>query len=376
MKRALLFCFLPIMLMGCMKKEESKLRMVVGTYTNSDSKGVYSYSVSEDFSEFKLLDTCRIDNPSYLTLSEDGSRIYAVSEMSDSSASVYAIAFDASNGKFKVLNNQMTEGTDPCYVSTNGSVVVTANYGGSLSVFPIQPDGSLKPMSQFFEGSIGGPDTLRQIKPHVHCVAFSRDNSKLWVSDFSADRLIAFDIVGEGDSIIPVVADDGEHWAVVVGEDDGPRHIVFSNDGKFAYSIGELSGAVTVYDVNDGLLSVIQRIQADEHNARASADIKISKDGSTLYASVRRKNDGIAVFRIDESTGLLSKLDYTMTGEHPRNFNISPDGKYLLCACRDSDVIEVFEIEQNGNMKGTLKSTGIKLNVPRPVCIVFTEDGE
>lgn len=40
---------------------------------------------------------------------------------------------------------------------------------------------------------------------------------------------------------------------------------------------------------------------------------------------------------------MLTKVGYQLTGIHPRNFIITPNGKYLLVACRDSNVIQVYE---------------------------------
>lgn len=64
--------------------------------------------------------------------------IYAVSEFSNEQAAANAFAFNKEEGTFRLLNTQKTGGEDPCYIITNGSNVVTANYsGGSISVFLI-----------------------------------------------------------------------------------------------------------------------------------------------------------------------------------------------------------------------------------------------
>ena len=92
-----------------------------------------------------------------------------------------------------------------------------------------------------------------------------------------------------------------------------------------------------------GKLKEVQRIMADEGGGRGSADIHISPDGRFLYTSHRLKKDGIAIFAIDPEKGTLSKIGYQHTGIHPRNFAITPNGKYLLVACRDDNKIQVFE---------------------------------
>lgn len=368
-----MFLALSIMLLACGNQEKdqessSNLSMVIGTYTDSGSYGLYSCSFNEETGNFSVLDSCKIINPSYLTFSENGEFIYSVSELPNDSASVYSLKFTPESGKMEILNSQPTQGFDPCYVSTNGKVVVTANYGGSMSVFPIEKDGTLGALSQLFEGTIGGPDTMRQTTPHVHCAEFSVDGNHLYVSDFSADRLMVYKVEEENSKIIPLITDNSHNLAIELDPDYGPRHIVFDKTGKFGYVIGELSGLVTVLEKDSNTFKTKQVIDADPFIARGSADIHISPKGRYLYASNRLQNDGIAIFKIDSGTGMLSKAGYQLTGIHPRNFAITPNGKFLLCACRDSNEIQIYSINEE---TGLLTSTGTNIPLSKPVCIKF-----
>ncbi|MDD6837693.1 MAG: beta-propeller fold lactonase family protein, partial [bacterium] len=98
------------------------------------------------------------------------------------------------------------------------------------------------------------------------------------------------------------------------------------------------------------------------------ADIHITPDGGFLYASNRLQGDGIAIFSIDQATGELTKVGYQLTGIHPRNFLITPDGKFLLCACRDSDLTQIFSIDPE---TGLLTDTGRSIASSKPVCLKF-----
>ena len=82
------------------------------------------------------------------------------------------------------------------------------------------------------------------------------------------------------------------------------------------------------------------------------------------------KGDGIAIFSIDLENGQLTKIGYQLTGIHPRNFVITPNGKFLLCACRDSHIVQVYEIDKQS---GLLKDTGKDIRVSKPVCLKFTD---
>lgn len=354
---------------ACTPKTDSTLAMVVGTYTNSGSYGLYSFTFDEESGEYALLDSCRAVNPSYLTFSDDGNRIYTVNELDDGNAGVAALGFDRHSGSFTEINAEPTHGAAPCYIATNGKMVVTANYnGGSLTVFPLAEDGSLLPASAIFEGSTGGPDLSRQEAAHVHCTEFSRDGSHLFASDFSADRIMCFDVAADGSELTPSLDDQGEMRITPVVPDYGPRHIVFDRSGTHAYVIGELSGFITVFDVTDGVLNSRQVIDADPYDGRGSSDIHISPDGRFLYASNRLKGDGISIFEVDANSGELTPAGYCLTGVHPRHFNITPNGKYLLCACRDTNAIEIYSRDLTN---GQLTFTGSTIELKSPVCVQF-----
>lgn len=271
-------------------------------------------------------------NPSYLTVSRDGSLLYAVSETNDEKASLNIIGLN-NKGGMQLLDSAVTEGGDPCYVAQNGRIALTANYsGGSMSVF--RQNGSHAKLSTKFHGATGGPDLSRQDTPHVHCACFTPDGRYVLATDFSADRILSYRIRGQKVVAGGVAAD--------VTADSGPRHLTFSRDGRFAYLMSELSGKVTVFRYSQGRLETLQEITSDSVGAHGGANIHLSPDGRFLYSSNRLKAEGIAIFSVDNKTGLLTRIGYQPTGAHPRQFNITPNGKFLLCCCRDSDKIQVF----------------------------------
>lgn len=366
--KTLLFCMLGLSVMACTPKKATnktpdKLAMLVGTYTNGTSKGIYTFHFNQETGTATVLDSAELSNPSYLTPSEDGKFVYAVSEMGDSTASVSAFAFNKETGSLRLLNTQQTYGADPCYVATNGKEVLAANYsGGSMSVFPLKKDGSLAPVDTLFEGSANAADPDRQATPHVHCTLFSPDGNYIFATDFSADRILRYVLHPKDTTPHPSME------TIDIEPNSGPRHLTFSPDGKYAYLITELSGKVIAFSYNEGKLEQIQTIAADTVAARGSADIHLSPDGKYLYASNRLKADGIAIFAVNPENGTLAKVGYQLTGIHPRNFNITPNGKYLLVGCRDNNVIQVYERDE---FTGLLKKTNQDIVVDKPVCIRF-----
>ncbi|MCD8081294.1 MAG: lactonase family protein [Bacteroides sp.] len=350
----------------------NELTMLVGTYTSGSSKGIYTYRFDQETGTVTPLSETEVSNPSYLNVSADGNFVYAVSENEADEAAVSAFAFNKENGTLRLLNCQPTHGDAPCYVITNGKQVVTANYGGgSITVLPLAADGSLLPASAVipFEGS--GPNSERQKKPHLHCVRFTPDGKHLLADDLGTDKIHHFHVNVQADSQNrETFLTPGTPEAYLIEPGSGPRHLTFSADGKFAYLINEISGTVTAFSYGNGELQQIQTAVSDTLGAGGSADIHISPDGRFLYSSNRLQADGIAIFRRDTETGLLTRLGHQFTGVHPRNFILTPNGKYLLVACRDSNVVQIFLRDQE---TGLLTETDKEILLDKPVCIKFAE---
>ncbi|MBQ8062127.1 MAG: lactonase family protein [Bacteroidales bacterium] len=359
-----IFCLVAASFLLSCSQASAPVTMLVGTYSSEDGGGIYAFRFDQQTG--KVLPGVQghadLRDASYLMLSGDGARVYAVSERPDSTAALAAFSFDQEGLTFSHLGTAPTLGEDPCFVETNGRIAVTANYsGGSISVFRLDDNGGLKDAKPFqvIHGTVGGPDESRQGTPHEHCTVFTPDGEYLLASDFSADRIVSYSVAG--DSL-------KEYSDVRLENDYGPRHIIF-RDGKTAYVIGELSGKITVLDYSEGVLIPVQVVDCDPVHARGSADIRMTPDCRFLYASNRLENDGVAVFKVN-GDGTLEQTSYTQTGIHPRNICVSPDGRLLLVACRDSDRIEVYSINQED---GRLEKAAEDIRVPKPVCIKFIQ---
>ena len=354
--------FLVLTVLGiCCAQAQRQLSMLVGTYTDGSSIGIYSYRFNQETGQATALDSLALRNPSFLTISHDGGLVYAVSETNDEKASLNTIRLNRHSGSMRLLESTPVLGADPCYVATNGKYVLTANYsGGSMSVFKLSQKGTKAELTTRFLGATGGPDQTRQDAPHVHCSCFTPDGKYALATDFSADRILSYRLTKKG-----VV---GNGVAAQVSADSGPRHLVFSNDGRHAYLMSELSGKVTVFAYHEGKLEKLQEIVSDSVGARGGADIHLSPDGKFLYSSNRLKAEGIAIFAVDQQTGLLTYKGYQSTAAHPRQFNITPNGQFLLCCCRDSNVVQVF---RRNNKTGMLTDTHKDIHVSKAVCVQF-----
>ena len=349
--------------------------LVIGTY----GEHIYTYSFDHRQNKFEFQEKVEAHNASYaLAGNRDG--IYAVSECGDESG-VYSFRTDCSDPTRKcniiqTAHKQQT-GADPCFVLLfdEGKYMMTADYsGGSVSAFPIE-NGAVGDLcaSLRFEGD--GPVKDRQEASHIHQLKELTSNDCKWIlaSDLGADviRLIRPKVTETGLDLKQADLTLEHIKDIPCPAGSGPRHMEFNSEGTILYCIAELSGEVLVYDIcHDGEtpeFTLKQQIQADEVNAGGSADIHIHPSGRWLYTSHRLKNDGIAAFHIFPD-GTLKKMDYTITGRHPRNFMITDDGDYLLVACRDDKCIQVFQILPTGRLAQT--STSLRFDEDKPVCVI------
>ena len=135
-----------------------------------------------------------------------------------------------------------------------------------------------------------------------------------------------------------------------------------------------MASKITAFDFDEtsGVLTptrTVSTLPPDFAGKSSGAEIRVSDDGLFLYAS-NRGHDSIAIFSIDQGTGELTALGHESTrGKTPRHFNIDPSGKFLIVANQNSNNVTVFAIDPS---TGQLSHTGNTVEVPKPVCVVFS----
>ncbi len=366
---ALLLCF--ALFTSIAVYSQATTYLFIGSYTNGKpGKGIYVYSFNTSNGQLKKVCSANnVTNPSYITLSHDGKFVYACTETLRSDAgSMSSFSFDDKKGALTFINKQ-ANGVNPVYaiVDASNRWLISANYTiGAVSFFSINKDGSLAPFSKITQFDGKSINKERQERSHIHSIVFSPDQHYIFLPDLGADRIWRFRFDPTKD---PPVSDTSiADTRAVPGS--GPRHFVFHPYLSYAYCIEELSGTVQAYAYTDGRLNTIQRIAAHykKHKGdHSSADIHISPDGRFLYASNRGEENNIATFSIDRYTGKLKLIGIQSTsGDHPRNFIIDPDGRFLLVANQISGDVVVFK---RNLQTGLLIKTGIKIKVPGASCL-------
>ncbi|MFT3843783.1 MAG: lactonase family protein [Lacibacter sp.] len=340
--------------------------LIVGTYTSTGSDGIYVYQFNEQTGDATKMSYAKISNPSFLVVSPDMKFVYAVNE--DNSGSVSAFSFNKDSAKLSFINQTISGGVHPCYINIGkgGKYVITGNYSsGSIAVSGINYNGSVSQPRQIIQHKGKGVNEKRQEGPHVHSVVFSPDYKYLFAPDLGLDKIMAYKVAPESGALSPA-----EPSFVQVKPGAGPRHFEFHPNGKFAYLMEEMSGAVSVFKYEEGKLNFLQNISSHPlsfEGDKGSADIHVSPDGRFLYCSNRGDANSIAIFSINQETGMLRITGFQPTlGLHPRNFTIDPTGNFLLVANRDSDEIVIFKIDKQ---TGLLEDTKKRIPVLKPVCL-------
>jgi len=324
------------------KAQTKDYHLVVGTYTTPGiSQGIYVYDFNTANAEFKQEAVEKnVINPSFLTVTKDRRFIYAVNEDGNKSM-VSAFSFDAASGKLGFLNKQKAEGTDPCYLIADDKNVLIANYSsGSIAVFGRDASGALNPAKQVIQHTGSSIDTARQKGPHVHMVRFTPDHKYIVSNDLGEDKVYFYAYHKDADSVLVYKN------SVSVKAGRGPRHIIFSPNGKCAYLIQELKADVTVFSYNDGNLKKIQDTNLATPGFKGQnggSDIQFSADGKFLYISNRGDANTITTFAVGENGRLLRKGQMSTGGKGPRAFVIDPSGNWLLMGHQYTNDIVIFK---------------------------------
>ncbi len=194
MKNWILTIAIPIFMLQEGKKENY---LIVGTYTGGKSEGIYVYKFNSDDGSYKEVSHVKASNPSFVVVSPDEKFVYSVHEngKNNGGGEISSFSFNKETGTLTFLNKQTTDGDHPCYteIDKTGKWVFAGNYSsGSLSVFPVNADGSLGAASTHITHTGSGKIKGRQDNPHVHCTKISPDNRWLYVPDLGIDKVMIY----------------------------------------------------------------------------------------------------------------------------------------------------------------------------------------
>ncbi len=346
--------------------------MYVGTYSVRGSEGIYVFEFDRKAGTMHPIQSLsNSKSPSFLAVHPSGNYLYSVNEGADKTGGVSAYAIDRKTGKLTHRNSQSSMGAGPCHISVDqtGKIAFVSNYGGgSLTVLPINTDGTLGVATDTVQNAGRGSNAQRQEKPHVHSAILAPDNRFVYVADLGLDRLNIFAVDYKAGTVKPAAMP-----YATVKPGSGPRHFTFHPNGKYAYLVEEITSAVAAFarDAKTGALTLIQdnvkTLPADFSGQNTSADIHIDPSGKFLYQSNRGYN-ALTIFSIGNDGKLTKVGEQSTEGKTPRNFLIDPRGEFVFVANQESDTITIFKRDQK---TGKLTYTGQSVKVPSPVCVIM-----
>ncbi|KAF2068721.1 hypothetical protein CYY_009960 [Polysphondylium violaceum] len=343
-----------------------KQKVLLGSYTKAESKGIYQVTLDTDagrLSDLQLV--AEADNPTYLVESKNKQYVYSVGRVNGLGGTISWRCSD--NGeRYEFVNAVTAEGSSPCFVSISRDLVFGANYHkGCTDVLRVGKDGSLT-LTDNVQHSGSGPNKERQAGPHAHYADVTPDGKYLVVVDLGTDQVYTF----------AIDYDSGKLSSASVYQCEpaqGPRHMVFHPTQSVAYLFTEMSNEVVVlaYTESNGSFTRLQTVPtlpADFKEFSGGAAIRISSDGKYLYAS-NRGHESIVVFSVADDGRSVSFVEHVPTeGKHPRDFNIDPSGAYLIVANMQTNNLTLFSRDANS---GKLRLLQKDFKAPEAVCIVY-----
>ena len=380
MPKQLLSILVVLLFMSCNNTKQSHIahkattslmdKSFIGTYTRDEgwvhgkADGIYSFLLDDSGNLIDVKKEVSTINPSFVAKSKNGKFLLAVSELGRPDEKHGLIkSYKIETDRLIEVSVQSTIGTGPCYVSSSldGNLVFVANYsGGSISSYRLDENGILTlGDSKQFTGKGTHP---RQESAHAHAIYPHPADHLVFVPDLGNDKIWIMKYDKEG------VFTTGSQPYLEVKSESGPRHISISKDGKHIYVLNELSNTISHFmkDKEDYILADYYPTLPDGFiGENTSADIHIHPSGKFLYSSNRGHNS-IAQYSIQEDGSLSGHTIFSSEGAVPRNFNITPDGRYLLVANQDSDDVVSFKIEEKD---GRLNKIAVADSIYTPVCI-------
>ncbi|MFW2801981.1 lactonase family protein [Acinetobacter baumannii] len=336
------------------------------------SEGLYQLQVNADgtLTPVKVL---QMKSPSWVVKSKDGRFAYTTNEENEGAVT----ALSVQNGKVEVLNTVNSHGGHPTHasISLDGKFLFVSNYSafdkgrGGVAVLPILPNGHLGEMVQnivFAEGS--GHVKGRQDSGHAHSTTFSPDGKYLYASDLGNDKVYAF----RYNPSKPQPLEEDKSRDVSFKYGSGPRHMVFSPNGKQAYITAEMRSEIVTFNVQDGHLKKVAELKLVHEDKtpefKSASGIILSPNGKYVIAANRGADNKLLVFKIQQN-GLLGQPQvYKANGIEPRAFSFDESGKYLYVTNVYSNNISLFRFDTKN---GSLKPLGDAAKISTPTDIKF-----
>lgn len=225
------------------------------------------------------------------------------------------------------------------WVNKAGTVVYTASYGtGEILAFRVH-DGRFGEMISYQRSSGSSVNPRRQTCAHPHSLWLDEEETYLYLCDLGTDEILRFPIGEKGELL--------EREVLSVPAGYGPRHLVFSPDGKQVWVLTEMIWHLLEVDISTGKMVLTRDISLEgqiPRDSQGGGAIRLSADGKTLFCSNRSKDHScIRILSVPEMRVIQTLTDC----QWPRDFLLTKDGKHLICANQTDNSVSIFQKKDN-----------------------------
>ena len=350
-----------------------------------------------------------LEGASSVTVSPDGSHVFAVGSWDDA---VAVFERDAVTGMLVFVEEQRdgsggVDGLDTgvsVTVSPGGSHVYAAGYGDdAIAVFDRDADTGRLGFVEMHRDGTDGVEGLKSVRSvtvspegnHVYAVGSSDRALIVFERNVSTGRLAFLEVHRNGiDGVVGLlgawsvsVSPDSRHVYVAGNSDDaiavferdaatgmlafvevhrdgvegvdgleGANSVTVSQDGNNVYAVGGDDDAIAVFerDAASGMLAFVEVHRdgvAGVDGLEGANSVTVSPDGNQVYA-VGLFDGALTVFDRNAVTGMLTFVEvhhnFWLSGA--LSVNVSPDGSYVYATGLHSDAIAVFERDADTGM--------------------------
>ena len=251
-------------------------RFYVSSYAKGKEKGLYVCTLDETKNELHLNKHIPTEDfPSYVIKKDDFLYVSLKDARVGEGGGVASYHIEEDDLKQLSFYNSHGRSYTHLCLSPDQKYLFTANYHvGATAAFPLKDHKIGDKLSVVHHHGSGIDLLKRQTSPHAHYVGITPDHKYLYSVDLGADKIIMYEFINEK------LQETSLSQSVIPGS--GPRHMIFSHDGKYCYLVNEIANSIMVYQYEDGhftLIQVIHCVPRHFHGFSSAAAIHMTSSG-------------------------------------------------------------------------------------------------
>jgi 6-phosphogluconolactonase len=302
-------------------------------------------------------------NPSYLAISPDKRRLYAVEEVDEADKSqLHTYALEAETGSLKLLATHASPGSFACHVHVDDDMrhVFVSNFvSGDLVHYRLSSDGLPEG-----EVTVHSWTDYKNKSSHFHFATLIPETSTLMVCDAGKDIILAFTVnddmrlgIDQPHQLRTAPGSFPRHFALGPEDTMLVAHEHAATLGIFRFRANDVEGS-----------HVISSLPSDWTGRKSGAAVRVHPNGRFAYMS-NRGHDSIFCARVDAERLKLEAVGNTNTGgNEPRDFALNNSGTWMVVANQNSDTLVSFKVDAK---TGGLTPSGHVFETGNPVSVLW-----